>query len=46
MKGFMDITNVSQTTEKDIEVITTCKAKGDPGYIVTNCALPCVLVRG
>jgi hypothetical protein len=36
-KGNMAVTNVSQTTLDDVQVITTCKAQGDPGYIVTNC---------
>lgn len=35
----MDITNVSKTTEAGIDVISTCKGQGDPGYIVTNCKL-------
>ncbi|KAK1922219.1 Saccharopine dehydrogenase-domain-containing protein [Papiliotrema laurentii] len=35
-KGNMAVTNVSQTTLDDVQVITTCKAQGDPGYIVTN----------
>ena len=39
-KGRMAVTNVSETTIPDVQVITTCKAEGDPGYIVTNCTSP------
>lgn len=37
-QGHFTVTNVSRTTEKGVDVVTTCKADGDPGYLVTTCA--------
>ena len=33
----MFITNISNTTEEGLDVVSTCQGKGDPGYKITAC---------
>ncbi|ORX39430.1 hypothetical protein BD324DRAFT_619686 [Kockovaella imperatae] len=34
--GGLELTSISKTTAQGVTVVTTCKHKGDPGYIATN----------